>query len=294
MWVCVFVCVPVRTCVRMQVQTSLQHEMRQVGQVRPRVSPRFVSTLTLKWATLGPMGSMQEGTGSHGQHGGNHVILFAMHNEISRTFRDSIRIRALLETTAITHVSSMNQNLGAHCMGHNCVQFKQAMCPELRQGCPPLVLWDYNFAFDAYVLSNYGGNLFSEQVPGYFCCGAHMVVIPNWGKQTIHMLHGTTARLNRDSQQEQSFARAMHRLDPLMEIQVAYLSAREAETHHPLVAATITAEHTLVHSSDVSARAAGWENQQRWIGVEVAFIILYNVEYIRNPLMYLKALCTKH
>lgn len=248
---------------------------------------------TLKWATLLPSGAMKEGTGVHGQHNSYHVVLFAMHNEISITFRDSIRIRALLEKTGVTHISTMNLNMGAKCVGHNCVLFKQPLYQVLQQGCPRLVLWDYNFAFDFYVLENYGANLFSAQVPGYFTSGAEMVVIPNWGKQTLPMFHGTSTNTNTNSQHEQSFQCGMKAAGPTMNIKHILLSKKEAETHHPLVVATIAAADKLLSSSDCNARTATWETNQAWIGTAVAFIVLYNVQYIQDPMEYLKSFCNK-
>ena len=185
----------------------------------------------------------------------------------------------------------MNQNTGENCLGHNCVHFKQPFCSVLRKACPPLVLWDYNFAFDSYVVSNYGGNLFSEQVPGYFYCGAHMVVIPNWGQQTLKMLHGTTGRLNHNYQSEISFECAMADLCPLLDIQIEYMSAKQAETHHPLVTATISAATTLLSCRKEYTKTATWDTQKQYIGSDIAFIILYNAKHITCPLLYLNTLC---
>jgi hypothetical protein len=69
---------------------------------------RNAPTAKLCWATMNLMsGTMHGGEGTKQQPMEGHVLLFAMHNLVSTTFRDSIRIHALLQYTCVTHISTM-------------------------------------------------------------------------------------------------------------------------------------------------------------------------------------------
>jgi hypothetical protein len=280
-------------CVQNEMPAGKRQCSRPTQSHRQNTTTRSASSGTLRWATMEQRSVMSGGEGMVHCLGSIHVALFAMHNAISSSFRDSLRIQALLRDTKVTHVSTMDQHKGTNCLGHNSVSFGQPTYKVLRSGCPPTVIWDYNWAFDGYILSNYGKNLFSEQVPGFFTCGANMVIIPNWGENTIRLFNGKSKNNTNSEVSPKSFADGMKQMAPTLKIKHIFISALQAQTHHPLVAATIAAAEQLASSSDVSARKANWSTQQKFIGVEQAFIVLYNVQFISDPLAFLRALSSK-
>jgi hypothetical protein len=258
----------------------------------------------LRWATMGTGDMMTAGIGQVQQRHNRHVVLFAMHNLVCDTFRDSIRIQSLLRCTAVTHVSTMNQYRFDDCIGHNCVEFAKDrdVYPLLTLNCPRTIIWDYNFVPGGYVLKAYKGNLFCGQVPGYFACGAHMVVMPNWVLrkplastldsnivqwQTKDLLEGNGSPGN------VSCTQGLAKIAPGCDVKQITLTATQAETQHPLVAATIAAQYLLHNSTDKNAAAASWHVNKRYIGEEVAFIVFYNAHKIDCPHLYLNSLA-KH
>jgi hypothetical protein len=161
------------------------------------------------------------------------------------------------------------------------------------------VFWDYNFVPGGYVISNYKANLFSGQVPGFFACGAHMVVMPNWvireprhsvldkdivRWQTKELVNGTL------SVGHVTCTQGLAAIAPGMIIKQITLSALESETHHPLVAATMRAQARLEGSSDANAKLASWFVNKQYIGKKEAFIIFYDAKQIRDPREYLRVL----
>jgi hypothetical protein len=226
-----------------------------------------------------------------------HVVLFAMHNLVQTlpTFRDSIRIESLLRCTSVTHISTINQHEEFDCVGHNQAHYDKGreVYPHLRLNCPPTVIWDYNFVPQGYVESNYGINLFSGQVPSFFACGAQMVVMPNWvtridkkktRSQSMPLLNGTAP------ENSESCAEGLARIVPGMTVKHVFLSAAQAEVYHPLVVATIAANHTLFESADANAAKACWATNKRYIGEKEAFIVFYNEREIPSPFKYLRTL----
>ena len=237
-----------------------------------------------------------------------HVVLFAMHNlsEVPTTFRDSIRIQSLLRCTSVTHISSMNLHSAVPCVGHNQVHFGGPIYPVLMHNCPPIVIWDYNFVPGGYVVSNYKENIFSGQVPGFFYCGAHLVIMPNWvcrnpphssldnrtrSEQSMPLLNGLGLS---GCKNRVSFAQGLAEIAPRLDVKQIFLSAVEAETLHPLVVATIEAEDTLKHSRDPNATNARWSMNTCYIGEKEAFIVFYNAQKISCPRQYLVRSLSQH
>jgi hypothetical protein len=173
------------------------------------------------------------------------------------------------------------------------------MYPVLKLNCPTTVFWDYNFVPAGYVVEAYKANLFSGQVPGFFACGAHMVVMPNWvlrepaksmldsqvvREQTKELVDGT------DRVDHVSCAQGFAKVAPGVLVKQITLSAVEAETLHPLVVATIAAHHLLHDSTDKHAQGASWPVNKRYIGERVAFLVYYDATKISCPRAYLLAL----
>jgi hypothetical protein len=153
------------------------------------------------------------------------------------------------------------------CVGHNHVHFANDIdtYPLLKLNCPTTVIWDYNFVPAGYVVEAYKSNLFSGQVPGFFACGAHMVVMPNWvlrdppnsvldsqivREQTKELVDGTGRA------EHMSCAQGLAVVASGVLVKHMTLSAVEAETLHPLVVATIAAHRLLCDSSDKHAQGA--------------------------------------
>jgi hypothetical protein len=246
------------------------------------------------------------GEGHVGLRSHKHVVFFAMHNLVSDTFRDSIRMQAVLRCTPVTHISTMNLYTDARgdCVGHNHVHFAndRDTYPVLKLTCPTTVIWDYNFVPAGYVVEAYKANLFSGQVPGFFACGAHMVVMPNWvlrepsksvldsqivREQTKELVDGTGRA------DHVSYVQGLAVVAPGVLVRQMTLSAVEAETLHPLVVATIAA-HSLLHDSlDKHAQGASWPVNKRYIGEKVAFIVFYDAKKIPCPRSYLQLLTGK-
>jgi hypothetical protein len=260
----------------------------------------------LRWVTMGVGGIMQGGVGAPRlRRRDRHVVLLAMHNEVSSTFRDSIRVQALLRSTSVTHISTMNLHQTLNCLGHNEVDFSRDrdVYPLLKQNrCPSVVFWDYNFVPGGYVISNYKANLFSGQVPGFFACGAHMVVMPNWvireprhsvldkdivRWQTQELVDGTL------SVGHVTCTQGLAAIAPGVIIKQITLSALESETHHPLVAATMRAQDRLQDSTDDNAKSASWFLNKQYIGEKEAFIIFYDAKKIHDPRRYLRMLTVR-
>jgi hypothetical protein len=250
--------------------------------------------------------TMQGGIGELGQLSHGHVVLFAMHNLVSTTFRDSIRIRSLLECTAVTHISTMSKYSYSDCVGHNEVHYEKGkhIYPLLLPNCPPTVLWDWNFVPGGYVVNAYQQNLFAAQVPGFFACGASVVVMPNWVlRQPSHSCLDENITRNGETSKTLvegrlpgfpvSFADGLAKIAPGVPVRQITLSALEAETHHPLVAATIRAETMLIESRDENAAKASWLINKRYIGKKVAFYVFYNALKVPCPHTYLRLLTTR-
>jgi hypothetical protein len=197
----------------------------------------------------------------------------------------------------------MNQHVKQSCAGHNEVHFDHTknIYPLLRGTCPPTVIWDYNFVPGGYVVGAYKINLFAGQVPGFFACGAHMVIMPNWvvrepahsnqdkhitsnGRQSSDLLYGLL------QQHPITFVQGLAKIAPNVDVTLTTLSALEAETHHPLVAATIAANEKLTNSTDKNAASASWQINRRYIGDAKAFFVFYDTNKISCPRKYLLAL----
>jgi hypothetical protein len=265
---------------------------------------RNAPTAKLCWATMNLVsGTMQGGEGPTKQPTKGHVLLFAMHNLVSTTFRDSIRIHALLQYTSVTHISTMSHYWYSDCVGHNEVHYEKTkhIYPLLINDCPPTVIWDWNFVPGGYVVDAYQINLFAGQVPGFFACGAHMVIMPNWvlrepsqscldknitrnGYQSTVLIDG------KHVEYPVSFEEGLAEIAPGVQVKQITLSALEAETHHPLVTATIKADAMLNSSKDPNAAGASWSVNKRYIGEKEAFFVFYNPLKIPCPYTYLLAL----
>jgi hypothetical protein len=257
----------------------------------------------LRYVTLRRDDVMLEGAGSFDlKRRDQHVALFAMHNALKTTFRDTIRVRAMLTHTGVTHISTMNRAPAANCLGHNPVEFRKDVnvYPVLydKRSCPSTVIWDYNFAPGGYIDEAYKSNLYTDQLAGFFKSGAHMVIMPNWVTRIPAHSH-----LDRDISTEQtrvlldgtmSFRGvtcrdALAALTPGSDIQQLPLSALEAETLHPLVVATKKARRVLLQED----RKATWSVNKCYIGEQKAFIVFYDVMMIRNPREHLLKLSTR-
>jgi hypothetical protein len=250
--------------------------------------------------------TMRGGVGELGLLSLGHVVLFAMHNLVSTTFRDSIRIQSLLECTSVTHISTMNKYSFPDCVGHNEVHFEKGkhIYPLLVPNCPPTVLWDWNFVPGGYVVNAYQKNLFAAQVPGFFACGAHVVVMPNWVvREPSHSCLDENITRNGETSKilikgnlpdfPVSFVQGLAKIAPGVLVNQITLSALEAETHHPLVAATISAGTMLAGSRDANAAKASWAINKRYVGEKEAFFVFYNVLKVPCPYTYLRLLTTK-
>ena len=228
-----------------------------------------------------------------------------MHNlsRVPAEFRDSIRIQSLLSCTSVTHVSTANWHGVEDCVGHNSVSFGGPIYPVLMHNCPRIVIWDWNFVPGGYVVSNYKENIFSAQVPGFFSCGAHLVIMPNWvtrhpgnscldehirTEQSMPLLNGQG--LAKNGTDRVSFAQGLAVIAPCMNVKQIFLSAVEAESLHPLVVATIAAGHTLENSKDTQAAGAMWSRNKCYVGEKKAFIVFYNAQEISSPRTYLHSL----
>jgi len=257
----------------------------------------------LRYVTLRRDDVMLEGVGSFDlKRRDQHVALFAMHNAVKSSFRDTMRVRAMLEHTAVTHISTMNRAPAANCLGHNPVIFRKDVnvYPVLydKRNCPSTVIWDYNFAPGGYIDEAYKSNLYTGQLTGFFRSGAHMVIMPNW--VTRSPAHSS---LDRDISTEQtrvlmdgtmSYIRgvtcrdALAALAPGSDIQQLPLSALEAETLHPLVVATKKARQVLLRDDAYST----WSVNRCYIGEQTAFFVFYDARMIRNPRAHLLKLST--
>jgi hypothetical protein len=263
-------------------------------------------TTTLCWAMSDGKGNMLHSDGPIPQLPYRHVVLFAMHNLRSNRFRDSIRIQALLRCTSVTHISTMSQHGLRNCAGHNEVHFHKTtnIYPLLQRSCPQTIIWDWNFVPAGYIVDAYKINLFAGQVPGFFACGAHVVVMPNWvlrepskscldkdiasnGRPTTDLMNGMMPG------NSITFAQGLASIAPHVDVAYITISALEAETHHPLVAATIASHDKLTTSTDKNAASASWPVNKRYIGEHQAFFVFYDKRHIICPLKYLQEL-TKH
>jgi hypothetical protein len=195
----------------------------------------------------------------------------------------------------------MSQHGGlSNCDGHNEVHYHKTknIYPLLKRSCPQTIIWDYNFVPAGYVIDAYKINLFAGQVPGFFACGAHVVVMPNWvlrvpshscldeditknGRQTTDLMNGLMPEY------PITFAQGLESIAPHVNVTYITISALEAETHHPLVAATIASHNKLTTSTDKNAASASWSVNKRYIGNDKAFFVFYDKHLISCPRRYL-------